>query len=348
MLKKRLILITLIISTFSLTLAYPLPSLAQDPVQKKQEIESLKKQISSVDEQIRALEEEMISLNGRIAGLKQQIRKEQQNLKQVQYEIKQRERLLKERIKQLYIQDRDYGIAVILNSDGFWDLVRRVRVLNFITRAEAENIEELKKARVKEKELIYILEQDKAKAETYMQVFEQKKATLMQLKEELNRALKRANLEYQMMLAPSGIRKYASRGYITRGGGYLRGQIVPKKFVRVLPYGEVFLTSQRMPDAYEASGKKWTCYASWYGNEFHGRRTASGEIFNQWDYTVAHRTLPFGTFVLIRRGDRAVVAKVTDRGPFIPGREFDLSRACAEALGFSGVAKIEVEIIFPK
>ena len=73
--------------------------------------------------------------------------------------------------------------------------------------------------------------------------------------------------------------------------------------------------------------------ASWYGDPnrvldpFHGLTAADGSTFNTWENTVAHKTLPFGTQLLIRSGDGSttVRATVTDRGPFIAGREFDLS-----------------------
>jgi hypothetical protein len=229
------------------------------------------------------------------------------------------------------------------------DFLRSVRFLAFLSRAEAENIARLKEAKREVKETLYLLHKNQQRYREYLQAYQIRVVQLKNLKDQLNFALKKAKKEYKLMLTPSGLRRLSSRGrYIRRGGGYAPDAYVPRKFVSVEPYREAFLTSGRMPETYVASGQKWTCYASWYGNEFHGRRTASGEIFNQWDFTVAHRSLPFGTFVLIRRGDRAIVAKVTDRGPFIAGREFDLSRACAEALDFSGVARIEVEIIFPK
>lgn len=75
--------------------------------------------------------------------------------------------------------------------------------------------------------------------------------------------------------------------------------------------------------------------ASWYGPRFHGRRTASGERFDQHQLTAAHRTLPFGTIVRVRSlvNGRTVDVRINDRGPHIRRRVIDLSRAAAEALG---------------
>lgn len=78
-------------------------------------------------------------------------------------------------------------------------------------------------------------------------------------------------------------------------------------------------------------------YASWYGVPYHGRKTASGERYNMWAFTAAHRTLPFGTKLRVTYKDRSVIVKVNDRGPFIKGRSLDLSRAAADALGCTAV-----------
>lgn len=89
--------------------------------------------------------------------------------------------------------------------------------------------------------------------------------------------------------------------------------------------------------------------ASWYGPGFHGRRSASGERFNQNAMTAAHRTLPFGTQVRVTnlRTGASVVVRINDRGPFTGGRVIDLSRAAAGAIGMigSGVAPVEVEVL---
>ena len=84
--------------------------------------------------------------------------------------------------------------------------------------------------------------------------------------------------------------------------------------------------------------------ASWYGHRFHGRRTASGEMFNMHDHTAAHKTLPFGTRVRVRNlaTGQEVAVRINDRGPHVRGRVIDLSRAAAEQIGLlkMGVASI--------
>ncbi|HEX4965284.1 MAG TPA: septal ring lytic transglycosylase RlpA family protein [Thermoanaerobaculia bacterium] len=86
--------------------------------------------------------------------------------------------------------------------------------------------------------------------------------------------------------------------------------------------------------------------ASWYGSQFHGLETASGVPFDMNAMTAAHRTFPLGTRVLVRNleNDRKVVVEINDRGPYIAGRDIDLSYAAARALGMvaPGVVKVEI------
>jgi rare lipoprotein A len=88
-----------------------------------------------------------------------------------------------------------------------------------------------------------------------------------------------------------------------------------------------------------------TMFASWYGPGFHGRLTANGETFDQDAMTAAHKTLPFGTVLRVTNpaNGRRIVVRINDRGPFIAGRDIDLSRGAARALGIYGVSRVETQ-----
>lgn len=92
-----------------------------------------------------------------------------------------------------------------------------------------------------------------------------------------------------------------------------------------------------------------TRVASYYGKRFHGRLTANGERFNMNAMTAAHKTLPFGTRVLVTnpRNGKSVTVRINDRGPFIKGRHIDLSRRAAKKLGIisSGHARVKLDIV---
>ena len=89
--------------------------------------------------------------------------------------------------------------------------------------------------------------------------------------------------------------------------------------------------------------------ASWYGEKFQGRLTASGEIFDLNKLTAAHKTLPLGTVVRLKvvSTGRSVVVRINDRGPWIKGRDFDLSEEAASVLGIHerGIAAVEATVI---
>ena len=92
--------------------------------------------------------------------------------------------------------------------------------------------------------------------------------------------------------------------------------------------------------------------ASYYSDEYVGRRTSSGQVFSQYRMTAAHKTLPLGTKVRVTdlENHKQVVVTINDRGPFRPGRIIDLTKAAAQKLGMlnSGVADVRLEVISPK
>src|SRR5271168_5054919 len=92
--------------------------------------------------------------------------------------------------------------------------------------------------------------------------------------------------------------------------------------------------------------------ASWNGEYFVGKPTASGEDFDMYDMTAAHPTLPLGSYVRVTnlRNGRAVVVKVNDRGPIVPGRIIDLSYGAAQALQFEnlGLQQVRLDLVKPQ
>jgi rare lipoprotein A len=114
------------------------------------------------------------------------------------------------------------------------------------------------------------------------------------------------------------------------------------------------------PDSYEVFGKRYFVMesgegfkqkglASWYGSKFHGQRASSGETYNMYAMTAAHKTLPLPSYVEVRNLDngRKAIVKVNDRGPFHDGRIIDLSYAAATKLGVvaTGTAPVEIRVI---
>ncbi len=113
---------------------------------------------------------------------------------------------------------------------------------------------------------------------------------------------------------------------------------------------EVFGQTYYVQDS--AEGHRETGVASWYGKKFHGERTSSGEEYDMYALTAAHRTLPLPTYARVTNleNDRSIVVRINDRGPFADNRIIDLSYAAAYRLGFvdEGTARVRVETLTPE
>jgi rare lipoprotein A len=91
--------------------------------------------------------------------------------------------------------------------------------------------------------------------------------------------------------------------------------------------------------------------ASWYGKQFHGKTTASGEDFDMFEFTAAHRKLPLGTFVKVTnlKNGKWIIVRVNDRGPYVGNRIMDLSYSAARMLNFrDGVERIRIDLVQPE
>uniref|UniRef100_A0A7V5XI02 Probable endolytic peptidoglycan transglycosylase RlpA n=1 Tax=Thermodesulfobacterium geofontis TaxID=1295609 RepID=A0A7V5XI02_9BACT len=95
-----------------------------------------------------------------------------------------------------------------------------------------------------------------------------------------------------------------------------------------------------------AEGYEEVCIASWYGPGFHQNQSSSGEIYNMYDFTAAHKILPLGTYVLVKNleNEKQVIVRINDRGPFVEDRCIDLSYAAAKELGIIGKGLSKVKI----
>jgi len=114
---------------------------------------------------------------------------------------------------------------------------------------------------------------------------------------------------------------------------------------RRIPSSEQKMVKKEVPNGVQYG------IASWYGKDFHGKPTSSGEIYDMYQLTCAHTTLPLGTMVMVTNVEngKSVELKVNDRGPFVKDRIIDLSYAAAQMIGMyeKGIAYVKVEVIGP-
>jgi rare lipoprotein A (peptidoglycan hydrolase) len=116
-----------------------------------------------------------------------------------------------------------------------------------------------------------------------------------------------------------------------------------------LPTGHGVKLAEPNPTLPVKPGQTWECVSSWYGEGFDGLPTATGEIYDMYADTAAHRTLPLGSIVLVvnLRTNRSAVVRINDRGPYVDGRQLDVSYGVAQRLGFGeqGLAQVRLEVL---
>ncbi len=138
----------------------------------------------------------------------------------------------------------------------------------------------------------------------------------------------------------------------------MKAEDVPDAVVRAepkSPYGNpvsYIIDNRRYHPLDNAKGFIESGIASWYGSKFHGRRTSSGEVFDAWKMTAAHKTLPLPSYVSVQdiETGKKIVVRVNDRGPFHPDRIIDLSYVAAAKLGIAekGTGLVEIRVLEPK
>ncbi len=125
---------------------------------------------------------------------------------------------------------------------------------------------------------------------------------------------------------------------------------VESGYPELRPYERPYwINGERYVPLLHAEGYREKGLASWYGDEEHGKPTSSGEIFDMYKMTAAHKTLPLGSTVRVtnRTNGRETVVRINDRGPFVEDRIIDLSYQAAKELGITGcgVAPVEIEVL---
>ncbi len=124
-------------------------------------------------------------------------------------------------------------------------------------------------------------------------------------------------------------------------------QVEKKRLLFILC--SIILLTSCAGKSYFRSGNVQKGIASWYGSDFHGKLTSTGEIYNMHALTAAHKTLPFGAYVRVTNlnNGKSIVVRINDRGPFIKGRIIDLSYAAAKKVGMdiTGVAPVKIKVL---
>lgn len=300
-----------------------------------------------LESEITALEADNRALTERIAVTEQRLVTQQAEVTLARERLDEARARYTDRCIAVYKRGSLDPFTLLLTADSFSELVSRAGVLTRIVEGDSQMVSDLNvalaEARYQQAALDELHDQDKALRTAQEDRMKQltvklaeQESIVAQLTVEAREALLTARRftaetrqQWRLSSIPIGT-------HIPRASGTVDSRP-----------GVNYIISAYMPRRYRTSGQTFKAVSSWYGPGFNGRGSASGQIFNEDDFTCASRTLPFGTVLALTRGDRHIIVYVNDRGPYIAGRDLDLSKAAATALGFSGVATIDVEIISP-
>lgn len=302
--------------------------------------------VLEIESEATALRAESVALEERLAVTSERIRIQRQELEQAESRLVEARDRYEQRIVVVYKQGSVNPVSLLLSAESISDLFARASLLSRIAEEDGRVLSDLTRAtadaRYQASALDDLQAQDielrriqQARIKSLDQMLAEQETLIAQLTEDARAALLAARAQ------DAETRRQWKDSSIPGGVTIERAEAI------VLP-DRIFLCSAYMPRTYRTTGQPFSAVCSWYGNEFDGRPTASGQIFNEDDFTCASKTLPFGTVLALTRGAKRIIVVVNDRGPFVTGRDLDLSKAAAAALGFSGVVTVQAEIVVPE
>jgi len=250
-----------------------------------------------------------------------------------------------DRISAIYVRGPIDPLTILLSSESISDLFARASLLTRITEQDETMVRDLNLAAAEQRYQAAVLDDLRAQD---IQLRSDQKNRLVSLQASYVKEKELiAGLTAQSKALLAAAQKQSAavkRQWVD--SSIPVGDSVAKATAIVLPDTDrTYVCAAYMPRTYRSTGTTFRPVCSWYGNEFNGRPTSSGRIFNENDFTCASKTLPFGTVLALTRGSRRIIVVVDDRGPFVAGRDLDLSKAAAAALGYSGVATVDAQIV---
>lgn len=239
-------------------------------------------------------------------------------------------------LRTLYMQGRASELEVILDSSELDDLWRNIDYLDRFTDSLRDAHHKLKVAL-----------EEKAVTERELREYMEKRDRLLESLDLASIDSRISALEDRLSQINARLREIRNGRAQARNGAPISPAPAPGE----TPVPGKLL--ERVPDmpplsCFERTGIVYSGYTTSYGADFHGRPTASGVVYNMYDFTCAHRTLPFGTWLLVTFRGKQVIVQVNDRGPFVPGRVLDLSWRAAQTIGLDGVQWTEFEVLVPR
>ena len=291
-------------------------------ISKIEQARRLEREIAVLEEKLAKAQQDRITISQRLQEVEQSIVNCYLQIDAAEAEVDNAKRNLNDKLRYLYIESRRDALVKLFGSRDISDFVTKLDYLLRIATGEAGAFGELKTKRDKLR-----------RSQDQLIVFRQEEAKLARDNDAM--AIESIIAQKRNELAEVN-------------GSIIANQLPATRTAAPTDFSPNRVYEQPDENCFVRTGQMLSGYSTWYGDEFQGRPTASGEIFDQYAFTCAHKTLPFGTWLRVTSKGRSVIVKVNDRGPLVKGRMLDLSRGAAEVIGLSGVQWVDCEIVVPK
>lgn len=297
-------------------------TLPEGMMARQEQARNLEREIAGLEARMAGIQRDWVTISSKLSEVQKQIVSCYMEIDSARAEVEDARRNLNSMIRSLYVEGRADDLVRLLGSRDLTDFIVKYDYLIDATVSETRAFKQLREKRKR---------------------LEQRQDDLVKYKREAAR-LERAG-DTMATEAELTLKKQQFAG--------VTAEIIAMELPLTQAPAPVRFDPARtysMPDdgGFVRTGQVFSGYSSWYGGDFHGRPTASGEIYDEHGFTCAHRTLPFGTWLRVSFRGRTVIVKVNDRGPFVKGRVLDLSRGAAEAVGLTGVQWVDCEIVVPR
>ncbi len=310
------------------------------------ELDEATKRALELEDRIELVRQDAVALEQRIAVVNVRILGQENALDEAQAELDRAQGRFETRVVEMYKSGLTNPVLLLLSARSLADFYTRALMLSRIIDRDVASYREAQLASREADYVASVLDDMKVQLVLLRSLYDGRLAEAKRALEDQRALIATLSEKSRQLVAEKKAASEQTRRE-WRASSIPIGAPIDFASAVLEPTKNIYLVSDYQPRTYIALGQPFSAVCSWYGNEFNGRPTASGQIFNQDDLTCASRTLPFGTRLALSRGDRRVIVVVTDRGPFISGRDLDLSRAAARALGFSGVETVNALYVRP-
>lgn len=297
--------------------------------------------INNLEDDLRLAHQTQVSLESRLEAITRDLIITSRELEETRARLRGNRAKMNERLTKMYVE-KGYGfLAVILGAEDLGDMWQRLYFLSKQSLADFRLIEALHKDEHDQASLMNSIQERRQQHQYYLHLSQEKLKSIERLIVE-NEALRSQLSKEKQSLLQEIMSEAPARYQPTANASAFPGLGTAS----VSPYADSYLVTASMPERYRTTAQTLTGEASWYGNEFHGMRTANGEVFNENEFTAASPSLPFGTYLGVTYKGRRIIVRINDRGPFVKGRTLDLSKRAAHTLGL-GVGTVHMEILKP-